>query len=103
MAPFWRENQLVRTQKNKSQKGKLVIWRTKMQATVQHRVNLKDSICVKWVQIGAYKFEVGPHLKQALVYSLNIVAFTCTLKFNSLQEIDKAFKKLKTNKGRWSW
>jgi hypothetical protein len=35
-------------------KGELVIWRTKMQA----RVELKDSICFKWVQIGAYEF--GP-------------------------------------------
>jgi hypothetical protein len=62
-----------------------------MQARVQHRVNLKDSICVKWVQIGSYKFEVGPHLKTALVYTINIVAFTCMLKFNSLQETHKVF------------
>jgi hypothetical protein len=40
-----------------------MIWRTKMQAKVQRKVNFKDSICMKWVQIGSYKFEVGPHLK----------------------------------------
>jgi hypothetical protein len=40
--------------KKKSSKEELVIWRTKMQA----RVQLKDSICFKWVQIGAYEF--GP-------------------------------------------
>jgi hypothetical protein len=51
VAPFWRENQLVQTKK-KSQKGTVVIWKTKMQAKVQ----LKDSICLKWGQIGSYKF-----------------------------------------------
>jgi len=40
MIPFYRENQLVRTQKNKSLKGELMIWRTKMQAKVQDKVQL---------------------------------------------------------------
>jgi hypothetical protein len=35
-----------------------MIWRTKMQASVQGRLQLKDSICYKRVQIGSYKF--GP-------------------------------------------
>jgi hypothetical protein len=30
-----------------------MIWRTKMQAKVQAKVQLKDSICFKWVQIGS--------------------------------------------------
>jgi len=36
----------------KSLKGYLTIWRTKMEARVQGKVQLKDSICFKWVQIG---------------------------------------------------
>jgi hypothetical protein len=40
----------------KSQKGELMTWKTKMQANVQGMVQLKDSICFKWVQIGSYKF-----------------------------------------------
>jgi hypothetical protein len=44
--------------KTKSSKGELMIWRTKMQSRVQGRLQLKDSICYKWVQIGSYKF--GP-------------------------------------------
>jgi hypothetical protein len=28
-----------------------------MQARAQGKVQLKDSICFKWVQIGSYKFE----------------------------------------------
>jgi hypothetical protein len=35
-----------------------MIWRTKMQARVQGKLQLKDSICYKWVQLGSYKF--GP-------------------------------------------
>jgi hypothetical protein len=42
---------LVQTTKKKSSKGELMIWRIKMQA----RVQLKDSICFNWVQIGSYK------------------------------------------------
>jgi len=34
-------------------KGELLIWRTKNQATAQGTVQLKDSICVKSVQIGS--------------------------------------------------
>jgi hypothetical protein len=44
--------QLVRTKK-KSSKEELMIWSTKMQARVQGRVPLKDSIWFKWVQIGS--------------------------------------------------
>jgi hypothetical protein len=54
MAPFWGETQLVQTQKKKAKKENFMIWRTKMQP----RVQLKDSICFKWVQISSYKF--GP-------------------------------------------
>jgi len=54
MAPFWRENHLVETQKQKtSYKGELMTWRTKMQARVQGNVQLKSSICFKWVQISS--------------------------------------------------
>jgi len=35
-----------------------MIWRTEMQAKVQCKVQLKDSICSEWVQIGSYEF--GP-------------------------------------------
>jgi hypothetical protein len=35
-----------------------MIWRTKMQARVQGKLQLKDSICYEWVQLGSYKF--GP-------------------------------------------
>jgi len=37
MAPFWRENQLNRTQKTKELKGEreLMIWRTKLQVRIQ--------------------------------------------------------------------
>jgi hypothetical protein len=34
-------------------KGELLIWRTKNQAWDQGRVQLKDSICFKSVQIGS--------------------------------------------------
>jgi len=34
-------------------KGELLIWRTKNQARDQGRVQLKDSICFKSVQIGS--------------------------------------------------
>ncbi len=49
---FWRENQLVWTQKTVL-KGELLIWRTKNQARDQGTVQLKDSICFKSVQIGS--------------------------------------------------
>jgi hypothetical protein len=45
-----------------------MIWRTKMQARVQGRVQLKDSIYFKSVQIGPYKLVQigpGPHLRWA--------------------------------------
>jgi len=45
MASFWREDQL--DEKGKKLKAELMIWRTKMQARVQGRVPLKDSICLK--------------------------------------------------------
>jgi hypothetical protein len=45
--------------KKKSSQGELMIWRTKMQARIQGRVQLKDSIRFKWVQISSYKF--GPY------------------------------------------
>jgi hypothetical protein len=34
-----------------------MIWRTKMQAKVQGKVQFKGVIGSKWVQIGSYKFE----------------------------------------------
>jgi hypothetical protein len=38
----------------KELKRELMMWRTKMQQTkVRSRVQLKDSICFKWVQIGS--------------------------------------------------
>jgi hypothetical protein len=37
----------------KPKEEELMIWRTKMQARVQDKVQLKDSICFKWVQIGS--------------------------------------------------
>ncbi len=43
---FGRRDQLVQTKK-KELKGELMIWRTKMQAKVQGKVQLKDSICFK--------------------------------------------------------
>jgi hypothetical protein len=48
---FGRGNQLVQTKKEL--KGELMVWRTKMQAKVQGKVQLKDSICFKCVQIGS--------------------------------------------------
>jgi hypothetical protein len=39
-------------------KGELLIWRSKNQARDQGRVQLKNSICFKSVQIGSY--EIGP-------------------------------------------
>jgi hypothetical protein len=54
---FWGKINWFRPKTN-SWKGELMIWRTKMQARVQGRLQLKDSICYKWVQIGSYK--VGP-------------------------------------------
>jgi hypothetical protein len=49
---FWRENQIGLDQKTVL-KGELLIWRTKNQARDQGRVQLKDSICFKSVQIGS--------------------------------------------------
>jgi hypothetical protein len=40
-------------EKKKILKGELMIWRTKMQTRVQGKVQLKDSICFKWVHIGS--------------------------------------------------
>jgi hypothetical protein len=39
-----------------------MIWRTKIQAKVQGKVELKDSICFKWVQIGLdpQNLDLGP-------------------------------------------
>jgi hypothetical protein len=37
--------------KKKELKVELIIWRTKLHAKVQGRVQLKDSICFKWVRI----------------------------------------------------
>jgi hypothetical protein len=39
---------------NKKNKKKLMIWRNKMQASVQGRLQLKDSISFKWVHISSY-------------------------------------------------
>ncbi len=39
-------------------KGELLIWRTKNQARDPGTLQLKDSICFTWVQIGSY--EIGP-------------------------------------------
>jgi hypothetical protein len=52
-----KKNQLVQTKKIVL-KGELLIRRTKNQARDQGTVQLKDSICVKSVQIGSY--EIGP-------------------------------------------
>jgi hypothetical protein len=41
MAPFWRENQSVWTQKEKASKESSLTWRTKMQAKVLARVQGK--------------------------------------------------------------
>ncbi len=46
---FWRENQLVQTQKKTVLKGELLIWRTNYQAMDQGTLQLKDSICFKSV------------------------------------------------------
>jgi hypothetical protein len=48
MEPFWMENQLVQTKKQ-SLKGELMIFRTKMQARDQCRVQLKDSIHIEFL------------------------------------------------------
>jgi hypothetical protein len=40
-------------QRNELKVSELMIWRTKMQA----RVQLKDSICFKWVQIVSYELD----------------------------------------------
>jgi hypothetical protein len=44
---------IVSDPKKKEHQGELMIWRTKMQARVQGTVQLKDSVCFKWVQIGS--------------------------------------------------
>jgi hypothetical protein len=58
MTPFWRENKLVKTQKegggggggggDKAQKRAHDL-ENQMQGRVQGKVQLKDSICFKWV------------------------------------------------------
>ncbi len=53
MAPFWMENQMVWTKTKKELIGELMIWRTKIQGKVQGRVQLKESIYFKWLQIGS--------------------------------------------------
>jgi hypothetical protein len=39
--PFWRENQLVLTQKKQEGKGELKVWITKMQGNVQGKVQIQ--------------------------------------------------------------
>jgi hypothetical protein len=46
---FWRENQLIGSDRKIVFKGELLIWRTKSQAKDQGKVQLKDSICFKSV------------------------------------------------------
>jgi hypothetical protein len=41
------EGKSIGSDPKKELKGELMIWRTKMQARVQGRVQLKDSICFK--------------------------------------------------------
>jgi hypothetical protein len=57
MAPIWRENQLVWIvdPKNELKWRELMILKNpkNMQARVQGKVQLKDPICFKWVQIGS--------------------------------------------------
>jgi hypothetical protein len=48
-----RFNQLRPQRKKRILKGELMIWRTKMQTRVQGKLQLKDSICFKWVHIGS--------------------------------------------------
>jgi hypothetical protein len=43
------EGKSLGSNQGKKLEGELMVWRTKMQASVQ----LKDSICFKWVQIGS--------------------------------------------------
>jgi hypothetical protein len=45
MAPFWKGNRFVGISTKKKLKGNLMIWRTKMQARVQGRCDLKA--CLK--------------------------------------------------------
>jgi len=45
-------------EENSAERRELLIWRTKNQAKDQGRVQLKDSICFKSVQIGSE--EIGP-------------------------------------------
>jgi hypothetical protein len=47
------EGKSIGSDQKKELKGEFMIWRTKMQAKVQGKVQLKDSICFKWVQIGS--------------------------------------------------
>ncbi len=47
------ERKLVDSDQKKEVKGELMIRSTKMQAKVHGRVQLKDSICFKQVQIGS--------------------------------------------------
>jgi hypothetical protein len=54
---FGEKNQLVQTKRNELKASELMIWRTQMQARVQGRVQLKDSICFKWVQIVSYELD----------------------------------------------
>jgi hypothetical protein len=56
-------------------KWELVVWRTKMQDRVQDRVQLKDSICFKWVQskLVPKNLDLGHPTKVGLIYETNHV------------------------------
>jgi hypothetical protein len=53
--PTWHhfEGKSLGSTQNKSSKWELIIWRHKVQTRVQGKVQLKGSICFKWVQIGS--------------------------------------------------
>jgi len=44
-----------------------MIWRIEMQARVQGKVQLKDSICFKWVHIGSKNWDPKPPLPPSKV------------------------------------
>jgi len=79
MTPFWRKNQLVIRPK-KGLTGELIIWRTKLQAKVQGRVQLKHSICFKWVQICSKEPRIWSGLNDILcTLEMNLPSLTASL------------------------
>jgi hypothetical protein len=47
------EGKAIGFDQKKKLKGQLMIWKTKMRPRVQGKVQLQDSICFKWDQIGS--------------------------------------------------